>query len=135
MKTNILEYLQEAVEKNPAKTAYFDESTTYTYEKLYKDTQAVGSKLIKKLNTVCRPILVYMEKSLHVLSAFWGTVASRNFYVPLDTNMPEYRIRLIVENLKPAAVITDMSHFDMARTFSTQVFIYEEKNINSYTCI
>ena len=126
MKTNILEYLQEAVEKNPAKTAYFDESTTYTYERLYKNTQAVASKLIKKLNTVCRPILVYMEKTPHVLSAFWGTVASRNFYVPLDTNMPEYRIRLIVENLKPAAVITDMSHFDMARTFCNQVFIYEE---------
>src|SRR5574344_851157 len=80
MKTNILEYLQEAVEKNPAKTAYFDESTTYTYERLYKNTQAVASKLIKKLNTVCRPILVYMEKTPHVLSAFWGTVASRNFY-------------------------------------------------------
>lgn len=126
MKTNILDYLQEAVEKNPAKTAYFDESTAYTYEKLYKSTQAVASKLIKKLNTVCRPVLVYMEKTPHVLSAFWGTVASRNFYVPLDTNMPEYRIRLIVENLKPAAVITDMSHFDMAHTFCNQVFIYEE---------
>lgn len=126
MRTNILEYLIEAAERNPKKTAYFDEMTTYTYEQLLRDTSAVGSKLIKKLNVVCRPVLIYMEKTPHVLSAFWGTVASRNFYVPLDTNMPDYRIRLIVENLKPAAVITDLAHFDTARTFSNTVFIYEE---------
>ncbi len=126
MKTNILDYLLEAAEKYPDKTAYFDEQTQYTYAQILRDTRAIGSKLIKKLSTVCRPVLVYMEKTPHILSAFWGTVASRNFYVPLDTNMPEYRIRLIVENLKPAAVITDMSHFDAARTFSNNVFIFEE---------
>ncbi len=126
MRTNILEYLTEASDRNPKKTAYFDEMVDYTYEQLLRDTRAVGSKLIKKLNAVCRPVLIYMEKTPRVLSAFWGTVASRNFYVPLDTNMPEYKIRLIVENLKPAAVITDMAHFDMARAFSNMVFIYEE---------
>ncbi len=126
MKTNIMEYLIEAAERNPKKTAYFDEITAYSYEQLLQDTRAVASKLIKKLNVVCRPVLIYMEKTPHALSAFWGTVASRNFYVPLDTNMPDYRIRLIVENLKPAAVITDMAHFDAARTFSNMVFIYEE---------
>ncbi|HOO27910.1 MAG TPA: AMP-binding protein, partial [Lachnospiraceae bacterium] len=126
MKTNILEYLTESVSVNPKKTAYFDEKTRYTYEQLFKNTKAVGSKLIRKLNVVCRPVLVYMEKTPYTLAAFFGTVASRNFYVPLDTNMPEYRIRLIVENLKPVAVITDMVHFDMARSFSNTVFIFEE---------
>ena len=47
MRTNILEYLIEAAERNPKKTAYFDEMTTYTYEQLLRDTSAVGSKLIK----------------------------------------------------------------------------------------
>ena len=126
MKTNILEYLWEAASECPDKIAYFDESNSITYSLMEKNVKAIGTKLINKLNTINRPILVYMEKSPNELCAFLGTLCSRNFYVPLDTNMPEIRIRLIVENLKPAAVITDMAHFDAARTFSGNVFIFEE---------
>ncbi|MCR5420020.1 MAG: amino acid adenylation domain-containing protein [Lachnospiraceae bacterium] len=126
MKVNILEYLIEAATELPNKCAYFDEETSYTYSGILNEVKAIGTKLIKKLNVKCRPILIYMEKSPAVLAAFWGTVYSRNFYVPLDTNMPDMRIRLIVENLKPAAVITDMAHYDLARKFSNTVFIFEE---------
>ncbi len=126
MKINILEYLFEAAGKTPDKCAYFDEEISYTYAGMLNEVKAIGTKLIKKLNVKCRPVLVYMEKSPAVLAAFWGTVYSRNFYVPLDTNMPDMRIRLIVENLKPAAVITDMAHYDLARKFSNNVYIFEE---------
>jgi len=126
MTTNILEFLFDSAEKYPEKTAYFDESGSYTYSQILRQSKAVASKLIKKLNKTNRPILVYMDKSPRVLCAFWGTVLSRNFYVPLDTNMPDYRISLIVENLKPMAVITDMAHYDLARGFCGQVFIFEE---------
>ena len=126
MKTNILEYLEDAAKRLPDKCAYFDEEISYTYGHMLSEVRSIGTKLIKKLNVKCRPVLIYMEKSPAVLSAFWGTVASRNFYVPLDTNMPDMRIRLIVENLKPAAVITDMAHYDLARKFSNNVFVFEE---------
>ena len=126
MVLNILEFLEKAVENTPEKKAYFDESLELNYEAVYKSSSAIGTKLIKKLNTQCRPVLVYMDKSPLVLTAFFGIVYSRNFYVPLDTNMPQMRIRLIVENLKPAAVITDMAHFDEARDFSSTVFVIEE---------
>ncbi|MCR5735813.1 MAG: amino acid adenylation domain-containing protein [Lachnospiraceae bacterium] len=126
MKTNIIEYLFESTEKHPDKTAYFDEMTSLSYGTLTKNVKAIASKLIKKSGTVCRPVLIYMDKAPNVLCAFWGVTLSRNFYVPLDTDMPDYRISLIVENLKPQAVITDISHFDKARTFSNNVYIYEE---------
>jgi len=126
MKTNILEYLTDAADKSPDKVAYFDEQISYTYLRTLNEAKAIGTKLINKLGVKCRPVIIYMEKSPAVLAAFWGTVFSRNFYVPLDTNMPEMRIRLIVENLKPAAVITDMAYYDLARKFSSNVFIFEE---------
>ncbi len=125
-RNNIISYLLASANRFPDKTAYFDETGGYTYRRLLKDSEAIGTKLIKKLNTVCHPVLIYMDKSPNVLCAFFGTVMSRNFYVPLDTAMPEYRLSLIVENLKPAAVITDISHFDTARTFSSNVYIFEE---------
>ena len=125
-KGNVLNYLQDSYKSNPDKTAYFSESVTYSYGKLYQDTMAIATGLITKLQVSCRPVLIYMEKSPYMLSAFWGTVMSRNFYVPLDISMPEYRINLIVENLKPAAIITDVAHFDDAKAFCSHVFAYEQ---------
>lgn len=126
MERNILYFLEQSAEKNPDKVAYFDENITLTYAEVLKRSKAVGTKLIKKLGVKSRPIMVYMDKSPLCLTAFWGAVYSRNFYVPCDTGMPEYRLGLIVENLKPAAVITDMAHYDQARKFSSAVFLYEE---------
>lgn len=125
-KGNVLNYLVNSVENNPSKVAYFSETIQYSYEKLLKDTMAISTGLIKSLSVSCRPILIYMEKSPYMLSAFWGAVMSRNFYVPLDITMPEYRINLIVENLKPAAIITDVAHFDDAKAFCSHVFAYEQ---------
>ncbi|MCR5107801.1 MAG: amino acid adenylation domain-containing protein [Lachnospiraceae bacterium] len=121
-----MEYLYGSAEKYPDKTAYFDETNSYTYKMILNNAKAIAVKLIKKTDTVNRPVLIYMDKAPNVLCAFWGVTLSRNFYVPLDTEMPDYRISLIVENLKPQAVITDISHFDKARTFSNNVYIYEE---------
>lgn len=126
MKTNILEYLTDAAGKYPDKCAYFDEQISYSYSHVLAEAKAIGSKLINKLGAKCSPVIIYMEKSPAMLAAFWGCLFSRNFYVPLDTQMPEVRIRLIVENLKPAAVITDMAYYDLARKFSQNVFIFEE---------
>lgn len=126
MKRNILTYLENSAQNFPKKTAYFSEDIAMTYEEILKSAKAIGTKLSKKLGVISRPVMVYMDKSPLCLAAFWGTVYSRNFYVPCDTGMPEYRIGLIVENLKPAAVITDMAHYDDARRFSSQVFLYEE---------
>ena len=126
MKRNILEYLEDAALTCPDKRAYFSEDVSLTYLDVIKRARAIGTKIIKKLSVSGRPILVYMDKSPLCLTAYWGSVYARCFYVPLDTGMPEYRISLIVENLKPACVITDMAHFDDARKFCGNVFLYEE---------
>lgn len=123
---NVLNYLVNSVELNSDKIAYFSETSKYKYGKLLNDTEAIASGIIKNLSVSLRPILIYMEKSPYMLSAFWGCVMSRNFYVPLDISMPEYRINLIVENLKPAAIITDLAHFDEAKEFCSHVFAYEQ---------
>lgn len=126
MKRNILQYLEEAASKAPDKTAYFSESISLNYSEVLRNAKAIGSKLIKKLDTTLRPVMVFMDKSPLCLCAYWGVVYSRNFYVPCDTTMPEYRLSLIVENLKPSAIITDMAHYDEARKFVSKVFLYEE---------
>lgn len=123
---NVINYLIDSAKDYPEKEAYFCETRSLTYGKLFKNSQAIATALIKKLGVVNQPVLIYLEKSPDVLAAFFGTVMSRNFYVPLDISMPEYRINLIVENLKPKAIITDTAHFDAAKAFCKHVFVYEQ---------
>lgn len=123
---NVINYLINSAEKFENKEAYFDETRSYTYGKLLAHSKAIATNLIKKLPLTNQPVLIYLEKSPSVLAAFFGTVMSRNFYVPLDISMPEYRLNLIVENLKPKAIITDTAHFDAAKAFCKHVFIFEQ---------
>ena len=123
---NILCYLEDANEKCPDKRAYFDEKISLTYGDVYNISKRIGSKVAHRIKVVRRPVLVYIDKSPYALCAFWGVTYSGNFYVPSDTGMPEYRLNLIAENLKPAAVITDMAHYDTARSFCDNVILLEE---------
>jgi len=45
-----------------------------------------------------------MSKSPEMIAAFFGVVYSGNYYVPLDTEMPEVRIRMILEKVMPKAI-------------------------------
>lgn len=113
MITNILEYLELSAGQYPDKTAYFDERFSYSYGDILTDARAIGTALASEQKTHA-PVMVYMEKSPLCMAAFWGVLYSRNFYVPTDTKMPEYRLQLIKDNLQPYAIITDEANQETA---------------------
>lgn len=127
MITNILEYLETSAGNFPDKTAYFSEDFSYNYEALLRDAKAVGT-FLSKFQWKHHPVMIYMEKSPLEMAAFWGVLYSRNFYIPTDTNMPEYRLHLIQENLKPSAVITDETNLERAKElFGTcEILLFSE---------
>jgi amino acid adenylation domain-containing protein len=51
-----------------------------------------------------------------------------NYYVPIDDEMPRFRIDLIFDNLKPRAMICDESTLAMAETFQFdgEIMLYDE---------
>ncbi|MFR5602048.1 MAG: AMP-binding protein [Lachnospiraceae bacterium] len=127
MQTNILEYLERTVVRVPEKTAYADDKTGLTFRQVYDQSRAVGTYLWKQ-GVYKAPVLVFMKKSPKAVAAFFGTVYGGNFYVPLDEEMPAYRMKLIIENLSAEAVICDektkktMEKLD----FAGQIYLYEE---------
>lgn len=122
----IIDYVKNAAKTCPDKCAYFDESVRLTYGRLDTIARSIASRLIATLNVTNRPVAVYMEKSPMAVAAFFGTAYSGNFYSPIDTGMPDYRLKLVMENLKPVGIITDASHYDVARTYCAHVFLIEE---------
>ncbi|MDF2486502.1 MAG: hypothetical protein K0R46_2670 [Herbinix sp.] len=106
MQINVLEYLEQIVDKLPDKTAYANEEMGYTFRQVYDYSRSIGTLLIEK-GLSKEPIVVFMSKHPREIVTFYGVIYSGNYYVPIDEEMPRLRIELIFENLKPRAVICD----------------------------
>ncbi len=106
MQNHVLDYLNDIVEKKPDKAAFVDEENSLTFREVYEYTTRIGS-FFHKAAYYHRPVLIFMEKSPQMICAFFGTIAAGDFYVPLDAEMPESRIGLIIDNCKPDYLICD----------------------------
>ena len=106
MQKNIIEYLQDSVQKYSDKIALVDENRTITFAELDKEAKKIADTIITSCGNIKnQPIAVYMEKSVECIVAFLGIAYSGNFYSPLDFKMPSSRIEKIIQVLEPVAVI------------------------------
>ena len=106
IQTNILEYLEKTVKEVLDKTAYTDGKHGLTFAEVFRYSRAIGSYLSRE-GFYREPVVIYMKKSPEAVAAFYGAVYGRCFYVPFDEEMPEYRVSLILETLKPRLMICD----------------------------
>lgn len=103
---NVLEYLEATAPRLPDKIAYADDNCELTFAEVYNSSRAIGTALSKK-GYYNEPIVVFMAKKPRTIAAFFGCVYGGDYYVPIDPEMPRFRIELIFQNLKPKAVICD----------------------------
>jgi len=108
MKT-ILEYLENTVQHSANKPAFVGESSEngeITFIRLYNESRAVGTFLCQE-TTRKQPIAVFMRKSPEMIAAFLGVAYSGNYYIPLDAEMPAFRVQLILKTVNPSLIICD----------------------------
>lgn len=106
MQNHVLDYLDPTVKRVPHKVAFADEEVSYTFEQVYAISRSIGTCLAHK-NYYKEPVIVFMRKSPRTIVTFFGIITAGCFYVPIDEEMPEARIRLILENCKPRVLICD----------------------------
>lgn len=129
--TNVLEYLEHTVKRLPDKIAYANEveADGMSFMQVYHDSRAIGTCL-NKMGYYNEPIVVFMKKHPKTITAFYGCVYGGNYYVPIDSEMPKFRIELIFDNLKPKAMICDDSTVEMAKEFAAKdnvnILLYDE---------
>lgn len=104
--TNILQYLEQTASSYPEKIAFSDGTDEKSFNTLLCESQAIGSFLLSKRQTK-KPILVLMNKHPDAISAFMGAIYAGCYYVAIDAEMPEIRIKLIIESLDPEVLIYD----------------------------
>ena len=126
MENSLLTCLERSAKTYPDKTAYADQRDAYTFSQMRGTAMRIGTALSKALQAQGAPVAVYMEKSVHCVAAYFGVLASGNFYCPVDGEMPLERIRLIMQVLRPRAVITTPALLENARSFAENVYLFDE---------
>jgi len=130
MQINSTEWLDHTASLYPEKTAIVDGNVSLSFSDYRKKALALARRIVVSDYGQQEPIVVYMEKSAKVLVSFMGIAYSRNFYIPLDVDMPTARINKILEILQPGVVITTAegkSSFCKFK-FDGNFIIYEEVN-------
>ena len=127
MQRNILEYLEHTVCRVPDRIAFSAEDGELTFREVFEQARSIGTKMIRDGNYK-QPIVVFMKKHPKTITAFLGAIYAGGFYVPLDADMPRYRIELILQNLNPAACICDDTTYPLAKELKNigQIYSYDE---------
>ena len=127
MQRNILEYLEQTVQRVPERIAFSAEDGELTFREVFEQARSIGTKMIRD-GYYKQPIAVFMKKHPKTITAFLGAICAGCYYVPLDADMPRYRIELILQNLNPAACICDNTTFSVAKELNNigQIYSYDE---------
>lgn len=127
MLNNVTAWLERTAKSCPERTAFSDERGDVTYRELSAQAKAVATRLIR-LGLFKKPVAVFLPKGVNVVTSFMAAAYSGNFYTPIDVEMPEQRVRKILEVLEPEAVITSADLAGVFREcgFEKSEIIFEE---------
>ena len=116
MRNNVLDYLDEIIERKPDKLAFADDREEFSFRQVYDISRAIGSGILSR-GIRRKPVVVFMRKHPKEILTFFGVIKAGSFYVPIDEEMPEARIKLILENVSAPLLICDDETYEKAGTF------------------
>ena len=120
---NVLDWLKDAARLSPDAAAFDIPGRSLTWREVHNRARAVGSFLSARIPRQT-PVLILMEKSPDCLCAMLGAAFAGCFYTPLDSSMPQARMRLIAETLRPAAVLCEEKFADAAGQIAGEAPVY-----------
>jgi non-ribosomal peptide synthetase component F len=107
MKT-VLGYLDRQIAERPDSVMFTDERETLTFSAVGKRADSIGAALLSR-GAKREPVLVFMRRGGAMIAAFFGVWRAGCFYVPVDAEMGESRIRSILERVGPRFAVCDDS--------------------------
>lgn len=119
---NVLDWLEEAARCAPDAVAFDAPESSLTWGALCLRAREAGSFLAARLQRQ-QPVLVLMDKSPGCLWVMLGAVYAGCFYTPLDSSMPERRMRLIADTLQPAAVVYERRYEALAHRIAGEALL------------
>jgi amino acid adenylation domain-containing protein len=102
----ILDLFKDQVNANPDKVAVQFEGKQLTFSELDAISNQLAHVLIKKGVTCDTLVPICVDRSLEMIIGIVGILKAGGAYVPIDPAYPENRITYILDDTKPALVLT-----------------------------
>lgn len=90
------------------------------YAELAQRAESVAARL-PPVGSAPGRVAILADDRTTAIAAMLGTACSGHAYVPLDGGDPDARLRLIVEDAAPCAIVADPAQADRARTLANRV--------------
>ncbi|MEM8660313.1 MAG: AMP-binding protein, partial [Pseudomonadota bacterium] len=100
----------QVVARRGDNTAVVYQERIWTYAELDCFANGVANQLMAALAAPTDRIAIYLEPGAEAIGSILGILKFGSAYVPLDTSDPEPRIRQILTDCQPAAIVTNTEH-------------------------
>lgn len=124
MNTHVLSMLERTAQNFPNKIAVIEEEKSCTYARLQHHSKAVATYLIRH-HIRHEPIIVFMDKGIQALYAFFGSAYAGNFYSLLNPEFPENRLEQMRSVLQARVVLTTCEYRGLALQLFSDLQIIE----------
>ena len=138
---NVLEYLEKTACLKSGENTILDAVEEISYKDFVQTSQGVGASLLSHYAKLCfssscyplrKPVLVLMDKGINALSAFMGIVYAGCFYVLLNPDLPEERIKNILFISSPEFIITDEKYSGKAISAAGNITILKIEELRKH---
>jgi amino acid adenylation domain-containing protein len=117
----IHELFRQHAENSPEAIAVISEQETLSYAELNARANRLAHHLLALGVTVDMPVAICLESGIEMVVAMLGVLKAGGAYVPFDPIYPEERLRLMMEDARPALILTLQSLASKFRLGEPQV--------------
>lgn len=107
-------FLERGAHRHPERTAAVDEWGSCSYGELFLRSRGAASSLVGRCGRE-RPVVVFMDKGVDALVAFFGALMAGAPYVPVDPGVPPERAHALDDALGGPLVVANAASAGRAR--------------------
>lgn len=106
------------------------DGTPIGYREFAERAEALAAVLVRHGVGPEVRVAVVLPRSEHLVIALWAVVLAGGVYVPVDPSYPEDRIRYILDDSSPAAVLTDSTTAHVLGSIGAPVIALDELDLS-----
>ncbi|WP_428741064.1 non-ribosomal peptide synthetase [Tenacibaculum sp.] len=107
----IVNLFSEQVKKSPNAIALVFKEETITYKELDEKSSQLTNYILSQGVSPNKAVGLYLDRSFEMIISILGVLKANCRYVPLDTNLPEERIKYILQDSEVSSIITNVESF------------------------
>ena len=118
---SIIHRFLKIVEEFKDKTAVTDKGISLTYNELDVLSNNVAEKLLQNFYNQEKPVGIFCRHNANAIVMIFGVLKVGGFFVYLDPNLPDLRLKRILNEIQPGIVITECEEENFLECFGNNI--------------